>query len=132
MKEADKEPLSKGVQWSLEVMAIIYVAVAVLFVVNPDWPILVTNKAFILIIIFNILIISPSIIAQTKEKVVPHDIERFVFESGHFKVVGELRIPKTEGKYPLRLKELVQRCRQFFSLGSATAVLSFAFQTTGA
>jgi hypothetical protein len=28
-------------------MAMIYVAVAVLFVVNPDWPILVVNKAFI-------------------------------------------------------------------------------------
>lgn len=36
----------KGVQWSFELMGIIYVAVAVLFVVNPDWLILVTNKAF--------------------------------------------------------------------------------------
>jgi len=36
----------KGVQWCLEIMAMIYVAVAVLFVVNPDYPILMANKAF--------------------------------------------------------------------------------------
>ncbi|MDY6837356.1 MAG: hypothetical protein SWH78_05205 [Thermodesulfobacteriota bacterium] len=36
----------KGVQWCLETMAMIYVAVAVLFVVNPDYPILMANKAF--------------------------------------------------------------------------------------
>jgi hypothetical protein len=36
----------KGLQWSFELMAIIYVAVAVLFVVNPDWLILFTNKVF--------------------------------------------------------------------------------------
>ena len=61
----------------------------------------VTNKAFILIIIFSVLITSPSIFAQTKEKVVSHDTERLEFESGHFKIVGELRIPKSDGKYPL-------------------------------
>jgi hypothetical protein len=38
--------LPKGVQLTLELMATIYVAVAVLFLVNPDWLILVTNKAF--------------------------------------------------------------------------------------
>ncbi len=38
--------LPKGVQWSLEAMATIYVAVTVLFVVNADWPILFVNKAF--------------------------------------------------------------------------------------
>jgi hypothetical protein len=38
--------LPRGVRWSFELMGIIYVAVAVLFVVNPDWLILVTNKAF--------------------------------------------------------------------------------------
>jgi hypothetical protein len=37
---------SKGGRWALEVMATVYVAVAVLFVVNPDWPILTVNKAF--------------------------------------------------------------------------------------
>ncbi len=47
MREAKKEPLPKGVRWSLEVMAMIYVAVAVLFVVNPNWLILVVNKAFV-------------------------------------------------------------------------------------
>ncbi|MGD8757693.1 MAG: hypothetical protein PVH78_02355 [Deltaproteobacteria bacterium] len=47
MSTEGKEPLPKCVRWSLEVMAMIYVAVAVLFVVNPDWPILVVNKAFI-------------------------------------------------------------------------------------
>jgi hypothetical protein len=47
MRETEKEPLPQGVRWSLEVMAMIYVAVAVLFVVNPDWPILIVNKAFI-------------------------------------------------------------------------------------
>ena len=38
--------LPKGVQLTLELMATTYVAVAVLFLVNPDWLILVTNKAF--------------------------------------------------------------------------------------
>ena len=47
MRAEEKEPLPKGVRWSLEVMAMIYVAVAALFVVNPNWPILVVNKAFI-------------------------------------------------------------------------------------
>jgi len=46
MRTGGKETLPKGVRWSLEVMAMIYVAVAVLFVVNPNWPILVVNKAF--------------------------------------------------------------------------------------
>ena len=47
MRQGEERPLPKGVQWSLEVMAVIYVAVAVLFVVNPNWPILMANKAFI-------------------------------------------------------------------------------------
>ena len=38
--------LPKGIQWSLEAMGTIYVAVTVLFVVNADWPILIVNKAF--------------------------------------------------------------------------------------
>ncbi len=36
----------KVVRWSLELMAMVYVAVMVLFLVNPDWPILFVNKAF--------------------------------------------------------------------------------------
>ena len=46
MNGSDTKALSKGVQWSLEVWATIYVAVAVLFIVNPDWVILVVNQAF--------------------------------------------------------------------------------------
>jgi hypothetical protein len=40
------EPLPKVISWALELMAVIYVAVAVLFLVNPDWPILFANKVF--------------------------------------------------------------------------------------
>ena len=36
----------KVVRWSFELMAIIYVAVTVVFLVDADWPILVVNKAF--------------------------------------------------------------------------------------
>jgi pimeloyl-ACP methyl ester carboxylesterase len=61
----------------------------------------VLKKAAILLIIICFPIANPSISAVTQEKAILHDIERFVFESGHFKVVGELRIPKDEGKYPL-------------------------------
>lgn len=39
-------PLPRGVRWSFEFMAVTYVAVMVLFLVNPDWPILFVNKAF--------------------------------------------------------------------------------------
>jgi hypothetical protein len=46
MKELKAASLSKGVEWSLEVMGVIYVAVAVLFLVNPNWLILVVNKGF--------------------------------------------------------------------------------------
>lgn len=38
--------LPKSVQWSFELMAMIYVAAAALFIVSPDWPILMINKAF--------------------------------------------------------------------------------------
>ena len=47
MKAGKEKALPSGVRWSLEVMAMIYVAVAVLFAVHPNWPILVVNKAFI-------------------------------------------------------------------------------------
>jgi dipeptidyl aminopeptidase/acylaminoacyl peptidase len=36
-----------------------------------------------------------------QNKAVRHDNKRIEFESGHFKIVGELRIPSGEGKYPL-------------------------------
>ncbi len=47
MSELKPGSLSKGIQWSLELMAMAYVAVAVLFLVNPDLVILVVNKAFV-------------------------------------------------------------------------------------
>ncbi|NVM21288.1 MAG: hypothetical protein HWN68_05865 [Desulfobacterales bacterium] len=46
MTQVHSERLAKGAQWSIEVMAVIYVAVTVLFLVNADWPILVVNKTF--------------------------------------------------------------------------------------
>ena len=46
MSQSEARPLPKGLRWSLELMAMIYVAVTVLFLVNPDWPILFVNKAF--------------------------------------------------------------------------------------
>jgi hypothetical protein len=46
MTEVKTESLPKGVQWTLELMAMTYVAVGVLFLINPDWIILVVNKAF--------------------------------------------------------------------------------------
>jgi pimeloyl-ACP methyl ester carboxylesterase len=61
----------------------------------------VIKKAIISCAVFGVLITIPTIFAQAADEVVRHDTERVVFESGHFKVVGELRIPKTDGKYPL-------------------------------
>jgi len=46
MPNSKTAAFSKGVQWSFELMAMIYVATAVVFLVNPDWPILMVNKAF--------------------------------------------------------------------------------------
>ncbi len=46
MSRLETARLPKGVRWSFELMAMIYVAVMVLFLVNPDWPILFVNKAF--------------------------------------------------------------------------------------
>jgi pimeloyl-ACP methyl ester carboxylesterase len=60
-----------------------------------------TKKTFILLAFFIVLIAIPASSAAAQEDVIRHDTERYVFESGHFKVVGELRIPSGEGKYPL-------------------------------
>jgi pimeloyl-ACP methyl ester carboxylesterase len=60
-----------------------------------------TKKAFFLLAIFIVLAAIPASSDATQEEVARHDTERYVFESGHFKVVGELRIPSGEGKYPL-------------------------------
>lgn len=59
------------------------------------------KKAVILFIIFSVFIMIPIIQAKAADKTPRHETEKFVFESGHFKVVGELRIPDGEGKYPL-------------------------------
>lgn len=59
------------------------------------------KRALILPIIFCALTAIPSIHAMTSDQVIRHETEKFVFESGHFKVVGELRVPSGDGKYPL-------------------------------
>jgi pimeloyl-ACP methyl ester carboxylesterase len=61
----------------------------------------VIKKAFFLPIIFIALVTIPKAHVMTSDEVVSHDTERFLFESGQFNVVGELRIPKAEGKFPL-------------------------------
>jgi pimeloyl-ACP methyl ester carboxylesterase len=38
---------------------------------------------------------------MASDQVIRHQTEKFVFESGHFKIVGELRIPSSDGKHPL-------------------------------
>jgi hypothetical protein len=47
MTDSKTAAFPKSVQWAFELMAIIYVAAAVTFLVNPDLPILVINKAFV-------------------------------------------------------------------------------------
>jgi pimeloyl-ACP methyl ester carboxylesterase len=39
--------------------------------------------------------------APASGEIPSHDVEKFVFESGRFHVVGELRIPSGEGRHPL-------------------------------
>jgi len=46
MRELKTASHPKEIKWPLEIMGIIYVAATVLFLVNPEWPILVVNKAF--------------------------------------------------------------------------------------
>ena len=45
MSQPGRGGLPKGVQWSLEFMGMVYVAVMFIFLVSPDWLILMTNKA---------------------------------------------------------------------------------------
>lgn len=59
------------------------------------------RKVYIALIISGALTVIPAIHAMTSGQVIRHEAEKFVFESGHFKVVGELRIPSADGKYPL-------------------------------
>jgi len=51
--------------------------------------------------VFGALLVILDIHAIPQNKAVRHDNKRIEFESGQFKVVGELRIPSGEGKYPL-------------------------------
>jgi pimeloyl-ACP methyl ester carboxylesterase len=60
----------------------------------------VAKRALILFTIFGILQAIPIIRAMASEEKPRHEVEQLVFESGRFKVAGELRIPSTEGKYP--------------------------------
>lgn len=46
MRQLRTEHIPKGAQWLLELMAMSYVAVTALFLVDADLPILVVNKAF--------------------------------------------------------------------------------------
>ena len=46
MSQTTSKLLSQQIQWTFDVMAVIYIATAALFLVNPNWPILVVNKAF--------------------------------------------------------------------------------------
>jgi len=46
MRQTTPRPLSQPIHWAFDVMAMMYVAIAALFLVNPNWPILAVNKAF--------------------------------------------------------------------------------------
>lgn len=58
------------------------------------------KRALILLAIFSALTVSLAINGMTSDKVIRHDTKKIVFESGHFKVIGELRIPSGDKKYP--------------------------------
>lgn len=59
------------------------------------------RRAISLPIILITFIAIPDIQTRTSNEVPSHDIEKFAFESRHFNVVGELRIPSRDGKHPL-------------------------------
>jgi pimeloyl-ACP methyl ester carboxylesterase len=59
------------------------------------------KRVSVLLIVFGVLISIPTIHAMNSSQVIRHEIEKFVFPSGDFNVVGELRIPSGEQKYPL-------------------------------
>lgn len=46
MRKKTPRPPSQPIQWAFDVMAVMYIAAAALFLVNPNWPILMVNKAF--------------------------------------------------------------------------------------
>ena len=59
------------------------------------------KRSLFLILIFSTLYIISAVQSEASGQVTRHDTEQFTFLSGHFKVVGELRIPSGDGKYPL-------------------------------
>jgi pimeloyl-ACP methyl ester carboxylesterase len=59
------------------------------------------KKAFVLFLTLEALLAIFVIRAPASGETLPHDVEKFIFESGRFKVVGELRIPSGEGRHPL-------------------------------
>jgi dipeptidyl aminopeptidase/acylaminoacyl peptidase len=59
------------------------------------------KKASILLLVCCALLVILDIHIVAQNKAPRHDNKRIEFESGHFKVVGELRIPSGEGKYPI-------------------------------
>lgn len=50
-----------------------------------------TKKILSPYVVFFSLILIFSVQALISDDAIPHDTERFVFESGHFEVAGELR-----------------------------------------
>jgi dipeptidyl aminopeptidase/acylaminoacyl peptidase len=59
------------------------------------------KRTGILLLVFTALLTISSFNTLAQTRAVRHDNKKIEFESGHFKVVGELRIPSGEGKYPL-------------------------------
>jgi hypothetical protein len=47
MADSTTAALPKSARWAFELMAMIYIATAVAFLVNPDGPILMVNKIFV-------------------------------------------------------------------------------------
>ena len=60
-----------------------------------------TKRTCLLLSVFTALLVISSVSTMTQNKSARHDNRKIEFESGHFKVVGELRIPSGVGKYPL-------------------------------
>jgi pimeloyl-ACP methyl ester carboxylesterase len=59
------------------------------------------KKALILFFVLGVLLTISIVRAPAWRGTPPHDVEKFIFESGCFHVVGELRILSGEGRHPL-------------------------------
>ena len=60
-----------------------------------------TRKPIAVVMVALVLVSVSIVLSIASEEAIRHDTEKFTFESGHFNVVGELRVPSGEGKYPL-------------------------------